>query len=315
MGFRRGHLYYFVTVAEEGQITRAAQKLHIAQPALSHAMTQLEGEVGIQLFERHPRGVTLTPAGKAFLAKARAACVAESDAARTAEALARSTRGTLAVGFIGPPPSLSHPELLAALAADYPELEVSFQDLPFPCGATADWLAAVDVAICVAPRVEEGVCTRAIRIEPRALVASRSHPLADRGELGVADVLDETFVSYHPDVQQEWAGFHSLDDHRGSAPSSVTGDQALTSLHMLAVMSSGHAVTTVPLADALVAKQVVPGAAVIPLADADPARVSLVWCQDSPNRHVASLLATAERLGPGPNGATRPVRAQARHSR
>src|ERR1700740_3359642 len=162
MEFRRGHLHYFVTVAEEGQITRAAQKLHIAQPALSHAMGLLEGEVGIQLLERHPRGVTLTPAGEAFLAKARAACVAENDAARTAEALARSTRGTLAVGFIGPPPSLSHPELLAALAADHPQLEVSFQDLPFPCGATVDWLAGVGVAILLPPAAGEGGCTRGI---------------------------------------------------------------------------------------------------------------------------------------------------------
>jgi DNA-binding transcriptional LysR family regulator len=296
--FRRAHLHYFVTVAEEGQITRAAQKLHIAQPALSHAMGQLEGEVGIQLLERHPRGVTLTPAGETFLTKARAACLAEIDAARTAESLARGAQGTIVVGFIGPPPSLGHPELFAALTEEHPELEVSFQDLPFPRGATLDWLGAVDIAICHPPLMEDGVCTHAIRIEPRAVVADKAHPLAGRAELGIADVLDETFVSYHPAVQQQWAGFHSLDDHRGNPPSHVTGDQALTSLHMLAAMTAGNAVTTVPLGDATVAQSVMPGVTIKPLADADPARVSLVWCRDAPNPHIATLVATAERLTP-----------------
>jgi DNA-binding transcriptional LysR family regulator len=66
MSFKRGHLLYYVTVAEAGQITRAARRLHVAQPALSRAITQLESDLGFKLLERHARGVTLTPAGEAF---------------------------------------------------------------------------------------------------------------------------------------------------------------------------------------------------------------------------------------------------------
>jgi DNA-binding transcriptional LysR family regulator len=263
-------------------------------------MGQLEGEVGVELLVRHPRGVTLTPAGETFLEKARAAYLAEIDAVQTAESLARGARGTIAVGFIGPPPPLSHPELFAALTEEHPELELSFQDLPFPQGATVAWLAGVDIAVCHPPLMEEGVCTHVIRIEPRALVAHKSHPLAARPELGVADVVDETFVGYHRSVQQQWAGFHSLDDHRGRPPSHVTDDQALTSLHMLAAMSAGHAVTTVPLGDAVVAEPVMPNTVVRPLADADPFRVSLVWYRRAANPHVATLVAAAERLRPEP---------------
>ena len=197
----------------------------MAQPALSQAIAHLESDLGVELFERHPRGVTLTPAGEAFLVKARAAWVADVAAAQTAQSLTRAARGEIVVGFVGPPPSLSDPELFDAFGERHPEAQVSFQDLPFPRGATADWLQEVDVAFCHRPMAEEGVCLHTVRIEPRALVAHKNHPLARRPELALADVLDETFVSYHPKVQSVWAGFHSLDDHRGGPPANSTGDR------------------------------------------------------------------------------------------
>jgi hypothetical protein len=92
MSFKNGHLRYFVTIADEGQITSAARKLHLAQPALSQAMAQLESDVGFQLLARHSRGVTLTPAGAAFLIKARATVSAWSDAKATARSIARAQR-------------------------------------------------------------------------------------------------------------------------------------------------------------------------------------------------------------------------------
>src|SRR5437899_1980836 len=100
MPFKRGQLLYFVTVAEEGQLTRAAKRLHLAQPALSQAISQLEGELGVELFERHARGVNLTHAGEVFLEKARIALAAGEEAAATARALARSERGAIEIGFI-----------------------------------------------------------------------------------------------------------------------------------------------------------------------------------------------------------------------
>jgi len=299
---RRSQLHYFITVAEEAQITRAARRLQLAQPALSQAITQLETELGVELLARNARGVTLTPAGAAFLDDARVALAAETDAAHAAQSLARAARGMIAVGFVGPPPTVTDAELFAAFADAQPELHLSFQELPFPRGATVDWLAEVDVAICHAPMAEEGICAHAIRIEPRTLVAPGDHPLARRGELNVEAVLDETFVSYHPEVQQAWAGFHSLDDHRGGPPALLTSDHAQTSLQMLAIMTSGGAVTTVPRTDATLARQVVPNVAVACLSDADPARVSLIWRSDKPNPLVAHLVATAQRLGPRSDG-------------
>jgi DNA-binding transcriptional LysR family regulator len=289
MTARRNQLQYLVTVAEEGQITSAARKLHLAQPALSQAIAQLESELGIELLERHPRGVTLTSAGAAFLIKARVALAAETDAAQLAQSLARAARGALVIGFVGPPPPLSMPELFEEFGARHPDSQLSYKDLPFPCGPTGGWLADVDVAICHAPRQEDGIVQLPLRVERRAVVLGRLHPLADRDELTVEELLDEEFVSYHPDVQREWAGFHSLDDHRGGPPRRLTDDEALTSLQMLGVMTSGKALAVVPEADARLAVEVVPSARVIPIADAAPVRVSLVWRYDSQNQMIDAL--------------------------
>ena len=67
------HLRYFVAIAEEGSFTRAAERLWVAQPGLSTQIRRLESELGVQLFERHTRGVDLTDAGALFLERARTA--------------------------------------------------------------------------------------------------------------------------------------------------------------------------------------------------------------------------------------------------
>lgn len=297
--FSHGQLRYFVTVSEEGQITRAAKRLHLAQPALSQAIAQLESELGVELLVRHPRGVTLTDAGEAFLVKARAVLGAEAETAQTALALRRAASDAIAIGFVGPPPSLSCPELFGAFAQRHPHARISFLDLPFPRGHTADWLAEVDVALCHSPMAEPGICMEPLRVEPRALVAHRGHALAGRPQLALSDVLDETFVSYHPDVQPAWAAFHSLDDHRGGPPGHMTGDHALSTLQMLGIMSSPRAVTTVPYGDAKLASQVLPDIVALPLVDAAPAAVSLLWREDASSPLLEDLLEMARRIARG----------------
>ena len=295
MAFKRGHLRYFVTVAEEGQITRAAKKVHIAQPALSQAIAQLEADLGVELLTRHARGVTLTPAGEAFLAKARIALAADDDAAQTARWLARATRGAMDVGFVGPPPTLTAPELFATFAESYPDAEVSYRDLPFPRGTTLSWLEEVDVAFCHLPASDPDVEIQAVRLEPRVFVAHDSHPLAQRAELTVADVLDETFLSYRSDVQPAWAGFHSLDDHRGGPPRKTTIERAANTMQMGGIMASGRGITTLPRCDAMLAQQVLPVVA-IPLSDAHPAVLSLTWRREIQNPLVQALVAFAGSL-------------------
>ncbi len=300
--FSQGQLRYFVTVSEEGQITRAAKRLHLAQPALSQAIAQLESELGVELLVRHPRGVTLTDTGQAFLVKARAVLAAEAETAQTALALRRAASDAIAIGFVGPPPSLSCPELFGAFEQRHPDAQISFLDLPFPRGRTAEWLADVDVAICHAPMAEAGIRMQPVRVEPRALVAHRGHSLAGYTQLAVSDVLDQTFVSYHPEVQPAWAAFHSLDDHRGGPPGQVTGDHALSTLQMLGIMSSPRAITTVPYGDANLARQVLPEIVAMPIEDAAPAAVSLLWREDASSPLLDDLLEMAKRMARSEDG-------------
>jgi DNA-binding transcriptional LysR family regulator len=307
VSFTRGQLHYFVTVAEEGQITRAARSLHVAQPALSHAIAQLESELGIRLLERHPRGVTLTRAGATFLPKAQAALAAYAEVSRTAQSLARVAEGALEVGFIGPPPLVNAPELFRAFDDLHPEAKLSFRELPFPRGAPASWLEEVDVAFCHPPPLGRGVRAQAVRVEPRVVVAPSAHPLAKRGELAVAEVLDETYISYHPMVQPVWAGFHTLDDHRGRRPAAVTDHRVLTAPEMLAAIASRQAITALPASDARIVRRALRHVVAIPLSDAAPAVLSLLWREDAQNPLVPALVALAEKVAEGGQDGHRPA--------
>src|ERR1700693_1968973 len=132
MPFRLEQLRYLVAVADEGQFTRAARNLHIAQPALSQAVAQLECELRIERRKRHAQGVTPTWAAETFLATARVALAATRDADVTARSLARSATGMMEFGFLGTPPMVDAPDMFAAFAEAYPDAELSFRGLSYP---------------------------------------------------------------------------------------------------------------------------------------------------------------------------------------
>ena len=289
--FRRNQLRYFVTVADEGQIARAAEKLHIAQSALSRAIARLESQLGVELLERHPRGVTLTAAGEAFLVKARVAVAAHEELVDRARMLARGQRQTVELGFVLVAAPLHSPGPLKGLAEAHPEIEIRYRDLPFPFTPTRSWLSEVDVAACHLPPADPEVWSRPIRREPRVVLAAKGHRLAGRDALKVADVLDETFIGFDPSTDQEWAGFWSLDDHRGAPPRRVTTDRVANGQEVLASLAVSTAITTAPaVAGTLLAgrqTRVVP----IPLEDAQPSDVVLVGRRDRRTPPVETMLA------------------------
>jgi DNA-binding transcriptional LysR family regulator len=293
MEFRRGHLRYFVAVAEEGQMTRAAQQLHLAQPALSQAIAQLEADLGVALLERHPRGVSLTPAGEEFLVKARAAVDAWGEAVEAARAVADAHQGAVEFGFVGSPPGLDSRAALEAFARAHPGIHLRYREMPFPSEPTSAWLAGVDVAVSHRPKPDPETWAQVLRHEPRVVLAPRGHPFASRAKLTVEEVLDETFISFHRCVEPDWAGFWSLDDHRGGPPANATADGVTGPQEVLASLAVRSAITTVPESVGRLALNALGDVVAVPLPDAAPATIVLTGRVDRCNASVEALRAFA----------------------
>src|SRR5438309_8575484 len=125
------HLRYFVQVAEEQHYGRAAERLRVAQPALSRQIQNLEEEIGFKLFDRLPRGVKLSAAGTLFLEDARRILEAVSEATARATRVARGQSGSLRVGF--PENASWHgvvPDSFRQFREQQPDAELQLQPMP-----------------------------------------------------------------------------------------------------------------------------------------------------------------------------------------
>jgi DNA-binding transcriptional LysR family regulator len=293
-------LRYFVTIADEGQMTRAAQRLHLAQPALSQAISQLEERLGVALFERHARGVSLTPAGETYLGKASAVLAALADAELTVEALARAAQQKINWGFISSPPMVDAPELFAQFRQAHPDGEASFRELSYPRISTAAWLREVDLALCYTPTPHPEVSIVPVRSEPRVILMSEDHRLARRRSLSLQDVLDETFCGTDPSLEPVRVGFWQLDDHRGVPPRDITPDRATNPQETVAAVASGRCVAAAPASSSANLLRALPGMGVIArhLRDAAPTMLSLVAPteRENVNPMVDTMIRAAREL-------------------
>src|SRR6202521_1534810 len=129
MAMKLRHLRYFVAVAEEGHITRAAERLGIQQPPLSQQIRALEAELQVQLFRRKPRGVELTQAGEALLAEARAILQQIEHAITAVRRTARGEAGRMGLGFTS---SASFhpfvPQALGGYAGTHPLVRLTLEE-------------------------------------------------------------------------------------------------------------------------------------------------------------------------------------------
>src|SRR5207248_8155339 len=123
-----------------------------------------------KLLQRHARGVTLTPAGEELLEKAQGVLAAIAEVERTSQSLARTTRSAAELGFLGPSPMIDAPGLFTAFSTEHPEFHLTFRQLAFPRGSTAEWIADVDVGLCFEPTPHPDVSLQTVRAEPRVVL-------------------------------------------------------------------------------------------------------------------------------------------------
>ncbi len=133
------HLRYFVAVAEEGHVTRAAERLGIQQPPLSQQIQALERELDLLLFRRKPRGVELTDAGRTLLVDARRILGDVEGALAKAKRTARGEQGRVVVGFTSSAPFHPFvPRVIRLFRERFPHVSVTLEE-----GGTADLVAAL----------------------------------------------------------------------------------------------------------------------------------------------------------------------------
>src|SRR6202011_1309671 len=145
------HLRYFVAVAEELHVTRAAARLHIAQQALSTQIRNLEMELGFDLLVRGSKGVTLTAAGRSFLEGAKKTLEAAVSSVELARSVAEREANVLRIGFCSYAMKLGLGDAIASFRAHYPEVQIVLDDLPASEQLLRIERGRLDVAICSIP--------------------------------------------------------------------------------------------------------------------------------------------------------------------
>jgi len=191
------HLRYFIAVADELSFTRAAQRLHTAQPSLSQQIRNLEDEVGTPLFERTRRKVELTDAGKVFLAEARLV-VAQADRAVARARQVGQGRATVTIGFVPAAEIRVFPVILPRLRLRFPEVNVELRSLPTAEQEDALLRGDIDVAFMRRPVLSPELRSEVVLTEPLVVVLPSGHPLAKQKRIAPAQLSGEPFISTHP---------------------------------------------------------------------------------------------------------------------
>jgi len=191
-------LAYFLAVAEERNFTRAAQRIPIAQPAISQQIHRLESELSEKLFVRDRRGTRLTPAGEALLPHARATLASAEHAREAVAALSGLLTGRLAFGFVQPLPDRRLAGLLGAFHRQHPGIELRLiedeTDALLAALATGELDAAL-IGLGRYDRLPPEVGSRLVAREPVVVAVHPGHPLSGRGSIALQALREAPMVT------------------------------------------------------------------------------------------------------------------------
>jgi DNA-binding transcriptional LysR family regulator len=190
------HLRYFLAVAETLHFSKAAERLGIAQPPLSHQIRRLEQLIGHRLFDRTTRGVKLTLAGQLLADRARSTIEKVSDDLEQVRRLGRGEEGTLTVGFSGSVMFTALPVVMERYRRRYPKVELRLRELSTHAQIPALLEGTLDLAFLRDGDPAEGIRMTTWLKEPYVAVLPKAHPLARKRSLRVADLQDQPFIFF-----------------------------------------------------------------------------------------------------------------------
>ena len=284
------HLRYFAAVAETCHFGQAAAQLHIAQPALSQAIRQLESELDVTLFTRTTRQVSLTPAGEFLRTEAARVLVAVDDSVRGVRRIGAGRHGLVRLGLTGTA-SFSHlPGIARVVKRELPEVALEIHaDLLTPAQCERLQSGALDLGVLRPPATGEGLTLRTLEVEPLALAIPVDHRLAVEPVVALADLRTEPFVAYSARDSAvneavlrscREAGFVPRREHE--APSTAV---------LLALVAAGLGVAVVP---ASVRALPLEGVIFRDLLDAGSVELSLAYRTDDDNPVVDAVIEILE---------------------
>ncbi|MDR3095602.1 MAG: LysR family transcriptional regulator [Paraburkholderia sp.] len=298
-------LRYFVTVADELHFGRAAQRLHIAQPPLTRHIASLEADLGIRLFERSTRAVTLTPEGAQFLEHARHVLEAVSGAQSSARQLASGAAGRLAIGYTSSiPMSPRFSEIVREFGRQSPEVELDFREVASAEQHRQIEAGVLDIAFGWAPPEPgseadpRGIARLGVAREPLVVAVPSGSRHAAREAIDFAELAHEAFIVYPPGQ----GSVLNAALHRLCAKADLTprlGPTATQVTTLVALVAAERGVAIVP---ASVAALRMDGVRYVPLAGADALEQTLIWRAQNASR-CAQRFAEFARVAAGqPDG-------------
>lgn len=283
-------LRYFLTLSETLHFGRAAQLEYITQSSFSQHVARLEGEIGVELFERSSNRVRLTAAGEAFVPRAEALLRHLREAEEEARQIAAGAAGTLRVGIFSSAGGELTPLIFDAYREAFPGVTVRFVEVNM--ATQVEMLAdrTVDVAVLYLPIDDPRIDVSLLFAEPRWAALPSRHPLADADAVSVGDLADEPFVVCV--APQPWSAFWRCDDDRGER--GRTAVNVVTVAEDLAAIAHLGAVDTVPATGARGSLH--PGVVYVPMRDGAYASAGIAWRAGEDRPLVRGFVDVAERV-------------------
>ena len=283
----------FVAVAEELHFGRASRRLNMTQPPLSRQIQLLEHDLGAELFHRTNRTVALSPAGQAFLPDARRLLRLVESAARHAHRIASGQEGRLRIGFTAAAAYRFLPNLIIALRARLPEVDLTLSEMVSAEQLEALGSGQIDAGLFRPPITQPDLTAMRVDAEPLVAAVPARHPLARLGKLTMADLDGQDFVMYESTDSRY---FHdllvTLLTQANVRPRFV---QRIGQIHtMLSFVHAGLGVALVPAAAAALRYHNVRLRPIDP-PRAAPVELFMVWRRETQNPLLNTLIDLARR--------------------